>query len=132
MMKLLYYYIIILLEEFKGDDRLCIISHSRIAEVMNISLSQVYKCIKRLIRTDNCIEKIGPGVYKVCQTDLLHYGPYRIFYKYFKLAMSSQEFMKKSWNEKAKVIGCSKDEIIMADGYYKLFWSENFEMVKST
>ena len=80
--------IIILLEEHKGYDGLCRVSQSKIANVMNVSSSQVAKCIKRLIRTDNCIEKIGPGVYKVCQTDLLHYGPYRIFYKYYKLAMS--------------------------------------------
>ena len=121
--------IIILLEEFKGDDRLCRISQSRIVDVMNVSLSQVSKCIKRLIRTDNCIEKIAPGIYKVNKTDLLNYGPHRIFDKYFKLAVSSKGFLKKSWEEKAKLIGCSKDEIIMADGYYKMFWSDNLKLV---
>ena len=69
---------------------------------MNISLSQVYKCIKRLIRTDNCIEKIPPVVYKVNETDLLNNGPYRIFNKYFKLAMSSQGFMKNIATKKLK------------------------------
>lgn len=92
---------------------------------MNISLSQVYKCIKRLIRTDNCIEKIPPVVYKVNETDLLNNGPYRIFNKYFKLAMSSQGFMKKYCDEKTKVIIFTKFEIIITDEYYKIFWSDN-------
>lgn len=46
-------------------DGLSRISQKEIAEILNVSSATISKSIRRLERSDKCIEKIKPGVYQI-------------------------------------------------------------------
>lgn len=119
-----YKNIINIIDKHKGDDEISKISQSDIAKKLNISPSLVSKCIRRLERSDKCIEKIKAGLYKVNHIDLIKYGPQRKFLEYSSAIMKDTNFLKLSIEERATILGMSKEEVIMANGYWVEFIKE--------
>lgn len=113
-----YEEIIDVIKENTTQAGLSYISQKDIASRLNISQSLVSKCIIRLERSDKCIEKIKRNTYKVNHNDLKKYGPYTRFLKYYIAVLKHDEFLNFSWEEKSRILGFSKDEVIMANGYF--------------
>lgn len=116
-----YKYIIDILEKHKDEDGLSRISQSDIARKLNVSPSLISKCIRRLERSDKCVEKIEAGLYKVNQTDMIKDGPQRKFLEYSTAIIKDIKFLKLSIEERAIALGMSKEEIIMVNGYWGEF-----------
>ena len=91
---------------------------------LGISPSLVSKCIRRLERSDKCIEKIKTSVYKVNHTDLINCGPCQKFLKYCLAVAKYYNFLNLKCEERAKILCMSKDEIIIANGYWIEFNKE--------
>lgn len=109
--------IIKVIDDNKDINGLSKISQKEIAERLTISPSLVSKCIKRLERSDKCIEKVKPSIYKVNHIDMINYGPYPKFLKYLLSVSKYDQFLELTWEEKAKILSFSKEEVIMANAY---------------
>lgn len=123
-----YKYIIDILEKHKDEDGFSKISQSDIARKLNVTPSLVSKCIRRLERSDKCLEKIESGLYKVNHTDLIKYGPQRKFLEYFTAIIKDLKFLNLSIEERAIILGMSKEEVIMSNGYWGEFVKELNEL----
>lgn len=120
-----YQKIMDILIDNKDNDGLIRISQKDIAKKLEISQALVSKCMTRLERSDKCIEKITPGVYKVNHTDLIKYGPVGKIISYCKSAIDNKELMHMSLKEQSNLLGISIDEIKMILGY--VYFINNYE-----
>ncbi len=116
--------IVEIIENNKDCTGISKISQSEIAVQLGINTSLVSKCIRRLERSDKCIEKIKPSVYKVNHTDLIKYGPCQKFLKYCLAVAKYDGFLNLKCEERASITGMSKEEIIMVNGYWAEFSKE--------
>lgn len=104
----------------KNESNISEIAQSEIAFELNISSILVSKWLIRLERSDNCIEKIKAGVYKVNHTDLMKYGPFNRFLKYLVAIIENENIMNIKFKEQAEILQMTEDEIKMVRGYIKL------------
>lgn len=113
-----YQDIVDIMNDNKDINFICNITQKEIAEKLNISQTLVSKCLIRLEQSDKCIEKLEPGVYKINHIDMKKYGVYPKVIKYIYAAMKYKDFLEFKWEEKAEMLRMSKDEVIMANGYW--------------
>lgn len=119
-----YKNIIDIIENNKGCNGISEISQKEIAIKLRINTSAVSKCIRRLERlerSDKCIEKLKPGIYKVNHTDLRKYGPYNKFLKYCSAIVRYDGYLNLKWGERANLIDISIEEVIMVNAYWVEF-----------
>lgn len=112
-----YQEIINVLIDNKGDDGLCRASQKEIASRVKISQALVSKCLIRLERSDKCIEKLSSGVYKVNHDNILKHGPLVKVLKYCAAANNEGSIMSMRYDEQAKLLDMTVDEIKMIWGY---------------
>lgn len=101
----------------KGDDGLCRVSQKEIGSKVKISQALVSKCLIRLERSDKCIEKLSPGVYKVNHDNILKYGPLAKVLKYCVAVKNDESIIIMRYDEQAKLLHMTVDEIKMIWGY---------------
>lgn len=112
-----YQEIINVLLDNKSDDGLCRVSQKEIGNKVKISQALVSKCLIRLERSDKCIEKLSPGVYKVNHDNILKHGPLAKVLKYCAAANNDESIMSMRYDEQAKLLDMKVDEIKMIWGY---------------
>ena len=113
-----YQDIIDIMNDNKDINSICNITQKEISKKLNISQSLVSKCLIRLERSDKCIEKLESGVYKINHTDMKKYGVYPKVIKYIYSAIKYKDFLEFKLEERAEILRMSKDEVIMANGYW--------------
>jgi hypothetical protein len=112
-----YQEIINVLKENKCDDGLCRVSQKEIGSKVKISQALVSKCLIRLEKSDKCIEKLSPGVYKVNHDNILKQGPLVKVLKYCAAANNDESIMSMRYDEQGKLLDMTVDEIKMIWGY---------------
>lgn len=112
-----YENIISVLVEHKDVDGLCRISQKEIAYKTSTSQSLVSKSLIRLETYDKCIEKVAPGVYRLNHENLLEYGPISKALKYYAAISKNNSIIKLRYDEQAKLLGMTTEEITMVWGY---------------
>lgn len=112
-----YQEIINILIDNKGDDGLCRVSQKEVGSKVKISQTLVSKCLIRLEQSDKCIEKISPGIYKVNHDNILKHGPLAKVLKYCAAVNNDASIMSMRYDEQAKLLDMTVDEIKMIWGY---------------
>ena len=112
-----YQMIIDYLIDIANEDGLSRTSQKEIGDSIGISTSLVSKCLRRLERSDLCVEKISPGVYKVNKTDTFKNGPYKKVLIYLLAITRRPDLIRLKYEEQAKLLKMSKEEIEMVRGY---------------
>lgn len=115
-----YQDIIDLIKARVDSDGISRISQKELATSLNISQSLVSKCLIRLESSDKCIEKLGPGTYKVNHTDLSNYGPLSKVMKYCAISSKDEKISELSYTEQAKILNMTVEEIKMIHGYIQI------------
>lgn len=116
-----YQDIIDIMNDNKDVNSICNITQKEIANKLDISQSLVSKCLIKLEISDKCIEKLEPGIYKINHTDMKKYGLYPKVIKYIYAVMKYKDFLEFKLEERAEMLKISKDEVIMANGYWVEF-----------
>lgn len=64
-----------------------------------------------------CVEKIGPAVYKVNHKNVVKYGVFPVIHKYVKAIEKNTEIIIKPFKEQSEILNMSIEDIQMVQGY---------------
>lgn len=100
------------------EKSICVITQKEIAVKLNYSQGLISKCLRRLERSDKCIEKIKPGIYKLNHIDMKKYGPFAKFITYLIGITKHEDFLNIKCIDRGILTNMSRDEAIMAHYYF--------------
>ncbi|MHB8963310.1 MAG: hypothetical protein ACYC5K_09185 [Saccharofermentanales bacterium] len=115
------------IKSFENSSGVCCISQNKMATFMHCSQTLTSKAINDLHETDNMIEKISSGKYKVNHTNVIKFGIYRYFALFVIHHQLDPDFLKLDWKKQADAVGIPYREIqriyewIRLDGGFNRF-----------
>lgn len=116
-----YPLIINILLKNKNSKGICCVLQKDIAKAVDLSQTAVSKYLKRLKQYDKCVEKIAPGKYVVYKENMLKNGPVSKVLIYHNFAIENIGFLNLNFKEQVRILGLSKESIVMANQYFIQF-----------
>ena len=107
-------------------NNICKINQKYIALRLSCSQGLISKCLRRLERSDRCIEKMKSGEYKVNHTNTKEYGPFKKFILYITEIVNNKSFLEVNLSDRAEILEISYDEVKMVHYYFVEFYTHKY------